>query len=127
MAAMRAVGTGHRLPAHANVSEDVLEYVIELDVSDFLESELVIDVLGPRVTLHGEQVHEQDDDTVAFRLQERVEETFRLPDDADPDLMKAFYTHGTLELHVPRREIERRRVPIEHRSPFVSNPNAQAC
>ena len=127
MAAKRAVGTGHRLPAHANVRENDREYAIELDVSDFLESELVIDVHGPRVIVHGEQVHEQDDDTVAFRLQERVEETFRLPDDADPDLMKAFYTHGTLELHVPRREIERRRVPIEHRSPFVSNPNAQAC
>ena len=65
--------------------------------------------------------------TVAFRLQERLEETFRLPDDADPDLMKAFYAHGTLELHVPRREIEPRRVPIEHRSPFVGNPDAQAC
>ena len=43
------------------------------------------------------------------------------------DLMKAFYAHGTLELHVPRSEIEPRRVPIEHRSPFVGNPNAQAC
>jgi HSP20 family molecular chaperone IbpA len=127
MAAMRAVGFGHRLPAHANVREDDRKYLIELDVSDFLESELVIDVVGPRVTVHGEQVREQDDDAVAFRLQERLEETFRLPDDADPDLMKAFYAHGTLELHVPRLEIERRRVPIEHRSPFVSNPNAQAC
>ena len=100
MAAMRAVGIGHRLPAHANVREDDREYVIELDVSDFLESELVIDVLGPRVTVHGDQVQEQDEDALAFRLQERLEETFRLPDDADPDLMKAFYAHGTLELHV---------------------------
>jgi HSP20 family molecular chaperone IbpA len=127
MAAMRAVGTGHRLPAHANVREDGREYVIELDVSDFLESELVIDVVGPRVTVHGDQVQEQDEETVAFRLQERLEESFRLPDDADPGLMKAFYAHGTLELHVPRREIEPRRVPIEHRSPFVGNPDAQAC
>ena len=43
MAAMRAVGTGHRLPAHANVRADAHEYVIELDVSDFLESELDVD------------------------------------------------------------------------------------
>ena len=40
MAAMRTVGYGHRLPAHANVREDDGEYVIELDVSDFLEGEL---------------------------------------------------------------------------------------
>jgi HSP20 family protein len=127
MAAMRAVGTAHRLPAHANVREDGREYLIELDVSEFLESELVVDVLGRRVTVHGDQVQEQDDDKVAFRLQERLEETFRLPDDADPELMHAFYAHGMLELHVPRREIERRRIPVEHRSPFVGNPDAQPC
>lgn len=127
MAAMRAVGIGHRLPAHANVRFDDREYVIELDVSDFLESELVIDVVGPRVTVHGDQVQEEDDDKVAFRLHERLEESFRLPDDAVVDLMKAYYAHGTLELHVPRREIEPRRVPIEHRSPFLGNPDAEPC
>ena len=127
MAAMRAVGIGHRLPAHANVRDDDREYVIELDVSDFLESELVIDVVGPRVTVHGDQVQEQDDDTAAFRLQERLEESFRLPDDAVVDLMKAYYARGTLELHVPRREIEPRRIPIEHRSPFLGNPDAEPC
>ena len=66
MAAMRAVGVGHRLPAHANVREDAREYVIELDVSDFLESELAIEVVGPRVTVRGDQVEEQDDDAVAL-------------------------------------------------------------
>ena len=126
MAVMRAVGVGHRLPAHANVRNDGHEYVIELDVSDFLESELAIDIVGRRVSVHGSQVEEQDDETVAFRLQERLEESVRLPDDADPDRMKAFYAHGTLQLHVPRKEIVPRRVPIEDRSPFVGNPNAQA-
>jgi HSP20 family molecular chaperone IbpA len=127
MAAMRAVGIGHRLPAHANVRDDDREYVIELDVSDFLESELVIDVVGPRVTVHGDQVQDQNDDKIAFRLHERLEESFRLPDDAIVDLMKAIYAHGTLELHVPRRDIEPRRVPIEHRSPYVGNPDAEPC
>ena len=127
MASMRVVGVGHRLPAHANVRDDESEYVIELDVSDFLEGELTVDLVGPQVIVHGKQVQEQYEDTVAFRLQERLEETFRLPDDAAPGLLKALYAHGTLELHVPRREIEPRRVPIEHRSPFVCNPDAQAC
>ena len=127
MAAMRAVGTGHRLPAHASVRDDDREYVIELDVSDFLETELVVDVAGPRVTVRGDQVQEQDDDRAAFRLHERLEESFRLPDDADPDQLSALYAHGTLELHVPRRDVQPRRVPIEHRSPFVGNPNAEAC
>ena len=127
MAAMRTVGVGHRPSAHANVREDASEYVIELQVSDFLESELAIEAVGPRVTVRGEQVEEQNDDAVALGLHERLEESFRLPDDAVVDLMKAFYAHGTLELHVPRSEIEPRRIAIEHRSPFVGNPNAQAC
>ena len=104
MAAMRTVGVGHRPSAHANVREDASEYVIELEVSDFLESELAIEAVGPRVTVRGDQVEEQDDDAVAFRLHERLEESFRLPDDAVVDLMKAFYAHGTLEIHAPRSE-----------------------
>ena len=126
MAAMRAVGTGHRLPTHANVRTDDREYVIELDVSGFLESELVVDVIGPRVTVRGDQLRERDD-TAVFRLHERREASFRLPDDADPGPMSAFYAHGTLELHVPRRDVQPRLVPIEHRTPFVGNPNAAAC
>ena len=127
MAAMRTVGYGHRLPAHANVREDDSEYVIELDVSDFLEGELAVDVVGPRVIVRGEQLEEPDDEAAAFRLREQLEESFRLPDDADRDLITAFYTHGTLELHVPRTTLEPRRVPIEHRSPYVSNPDAEPC
>ena len=127
MAVMRAVGTGHRLPAHARVREERCEYVVELDVSDFLESELAVEAVGLRVTLRGDQVQEPDDDSVALRLHERLEESFRLPDDADADLMKVFYTHGTLEIHAPRARLEPRAVPIEHRSPYVGNPNAEAC
>jgi HSP20 family protein len=127
MAAMRAVGYGHRLPANANVREDDCEYVIELGVSDFLESELSVDVVGLRVLVRGEQVEEQDEETAPFRLRERLEETFRLPDDADPDLITALYAHGTLELHVPRTKLAPRQVPIEHRSPFASNPGAEPC
>jgi HSP20 family molecular chaperone IbpA len=127
MAIMRTVGTGHRLPARATVRDDGDEYVIELDVSDFLESELAVDVVGLHVTVHGDQVQEPDDDNVALRLHERLEESFRLPDDADADLMQVFYAHGALEIHVPHTTLESRRVPIEHRSPFVGNPDAGPC
>jgi len=127
MAAMRAVGTGRRLSAHANVREAGREYVIELDVSRFLEAELVIDTIGSRVTVRGDHAEQQNDDAVAFLLHERLEESFRLPDDADPELIEAFYAHGGLELHVPRRDLVPRRVPIRHRSPYACNPDAQPC
>lgn len=128
MAVMRSAGTGHRPPGRANARDDGDEYVIELDVSDFLESELAVDVVGLRVTVRGDQAQEpHDDDDGALRLHERLEESFRLPDDADADAMKVFHVHGALEIHVPHTTLGPRRVPIEHRSPFAGNPDAGPC
>jgi len=126
MAAMRAVGNGHQLPAHANVRESAGEYLIELDVADFSESELSVEALGPRLIVRGDQRETVEDDGKAFRLHECLEETFRLPDDADADQTKVFYKHGTLEIHAPRTHLKARRLPIEH-PPYRVNPNAEAC
>jgi HSP20 family molecular chaperone IbpA len=124
---MRSVGTGHRLPAHAKVRADAHEYVVELDVSDFLESELDVELVGSRITVRGDQSQNPEDNGTPFRLHERLEESFRLPDDADADLIKVFYGHGTLEIRAPRSRLEPRAVPIEHRSLYVGNPNAVPC
>jgi HSP20 family molecular chaperone IbpA len=127
MAVMRVVGNGHQLPAHAHVREEPREYVIELELSDFTESELTVEALGPRLTVRGDQVESVADDFAAFRLHEHLEESFRLPDDADADQIQVFYKHGTLEIHAPRTRLEPRRLPIEHTSPYRVNPDAEAC
>ena len=127
MAVMRAVGTGYRPPGRAHARDDGDEYVIELDVSEFLESELEVDVVGLRVTVRGDQAQAPHDDDVALRLHERLEESFRLPDDADADAIKVLHAHGALAIHVPHTALEPRRVPIEHRSPFAGNPDAGPC
>jgi HSP20 family molecular chaperone IbpA len=126
MAAMRAVGNGHQLPAHANVREEPTQYLIELDVADFTESELSVEAIGPRITVHGDQSETVEDEGKAFRLHERLEETFRLPDDADPDQIKIFYKHGTLEIHAPRIPLERRQLVIERPS-YLIHPEAEPC
>jgi HSP20 family molecular chaperone IbpA len=126
MAAMRVIGKSHRLPAHANVREDACEYLIELDVSDFTESELTVEALGPRLTVRGDQQETAEDDGKPFRLHERIEESFRLPDDADADQIKVLYKHGTLEIHAPRTKLEPRLVPIEQPSSLF-NPEATGC
>jgi HSP20 family molecular chaperone IbpA len=126
MAAMRAVGNGHQLPPHAHVREEPGEYLIELDVSDFTESELAIEALGPQLTVRGDQLETTEDHGEAFRLHERLEESFRLPDDADADQITVLYKHGTLELHVPRTRLELRRLPIEHQR-YLINPDAEPC
>jgi hypothetical protein len=61
MAAMRVVATGHKLPAHANVREEPDEYLIELEVADFTESEIT--AFGQQLTVFGDQV-ETDGDAV---------------------------------------------------------------
>ena len=126
MAPMKAVGNGHRLPAHANVRTRGDEYVIELDVADFTEPEITVEAVGPQLTIRGDQLDTNDDGDTPFRLHERLEETFRLPDDADVDGVKVFYTHGTLEIHAPRRTLVPRCLPIEHPSRFF-NPEATPC
>jgi HSP20 family molecular chaperone IbpA len=127
MAVMRAVGAGHRLPTHATVRADPCEYVIELDVPDFLESELDVRLVGARITVRGDQSQDPGDDEVPFRLQERLEESFRLPDDVDTDRIKVVYGHGTLEIRAPRSTLEPRTLPIEHRSPYAGSPDAVPC
>jgi HSP20 family molecular chaperone IbpA len=125
MAAMRAVGYRHQLPPHAHVHETNTEYVIELDVSDFTKAELSVEALGPRITIRGDQLETPGDEGKAFRIHERLEESFRLPDDADPAEIHVFYKHGVLELRVPRSSIVPRRLPIERRrSGVLLNPDA---
>jgi HSP20 family protein len=127
MAVMRTVGNGHALPPHAHVREEDCRYVVELDVSDFTQRELTVEALGPIVTVRGEQTELKEDEGLAFRVRERLEESFRLPDDVDPDGLTVRYRHGLLEIHVPRRRLARREVPVESASAFAVNPDAAAC
>ncbi len=127
MATMRTVGEGHTLPPHAHVQERDDEYVVELDVADFTQRELAVEVTGLLVTVRGDQLEADGDATLAFRLHERLEESFRLPDDADPGGLVAFYKHGTLQLHAPRTRQEPRQVPVEPAPWHLVNPDAEAC
>ena len=94
------------------------------DVSDFLESELNVELVGARLSVCGDQLQDPGDDGTPFRLKERLEESFRFPDDVDVDRITVMYGHGTLEIRAPRSGLEPRTVPIEHRSPFVGSPDA---
>lgn len=127
MPAMRAVGTGHQLSERARVRRRTDVYVIELDVSDFREDELSVEALGPCITVRGDQREIPSDDGKPFRLHERLEESFRLPDDADADRIAVFYKHRALEIHAPRKELGARRVPIERPPVDLINPDVDPC
>jgi HSP20 family molecular chaperone IbpA len=126
MAVMRSVGNGHTLPPHAHVRATSGEYLVELDLSDFTETELTIDVLGAVVMVRGDQRSVDGDADRPFRLHEHLEESFRLPDDAEADRLKASFVHGRLELHAPRKRLVARTIPIERKAQLI-NPNAEPC
>ena len=124
MAAMQAVGY-HQLPPHARVRETDPQYLIELDVADFTQPELSVEVFGPVLTVRGDQKEIPGDEGMAFRLHERLEESFRLPDDSDLSGIHVFYKHGVLEIRVTRLALAPHRLPIERRPSGVINPDAE--
>ena len=126
MAAMPAVGAAQRLPSRALVHEEPRQYVVELDVSDFREGELTVAACGRHLSVRGDQRRTAADDGEPFRFHECLEESFRLPDDAEDDSIKVFHKHGRLEIHVPRVPLEPRHLPIEH-ARFLIDPDAEAC
>ena len=84
------------------IAQQRKEYVAELDVAEFEESELTVEAVGSQITVRGN---------------DWLEEVFRLPNDVDVDHVRALYEHGTLTIHAPRATLERRQISIEHARP----------
>jgi HSP20 family molecular chaperone IbpA len=90
-------------PPHGKVIEDPNEYVIELDVPEFTEDELNVRVDGDVVTVVADQ-HRPRRETLL--LSERMEESFRLPEDASAADIETRFRDGTFEIHIPRDRFE---------------------
>ena len=103
MTVMQTMGLAPLLPPEASVEQSANEYVVHLAVPGFAQEELEVEIAGRFVTVRGDQTQTTIDDG-PFRLHERLEERFQLPPDVDTDRVTATYTHGALELHVPRAE-----------------------
>lgn len=127
MAVMRSVVGSHAPPSHANVHETDCQYVVKLDVADFSRDELTVELLGPCLTVRGEQRPVAAEDNGPFRLRERLEETFRLPDDVDLDALRVSHAHGWLEIRAPKKPLRTRIVPVETTHAVTGNPDAVPC
>lgn len=102
-AADRSPSTGLAIREHPS------EYVIVLDVSGFEHDELRLEAVGRELVVLGE--HPSDDSPL--HAHRRLEESFRIPDDADAERIGAVHEKDALEIHVRRGHIGRRTVPIE--------------
>jgi HSP20 family protein len=126
VSSIRTVGSRPAPPAYARLRTTAWEYIVELEVPDFAKAELTVEAVGAVVFVRGDQAETEADEGKAFRLHERFEESFRLPDDADLDRIQVTYKHGMLVFRVPRIEVKPRRLPIERaRSGWVLGTDAE--
>jgi HSP20 family molecular chaperone IbpA len=92
--------------------KEAAEYIVELDVSEFAQTEIRVEATGHEVKV--QCVHERDKGSfLPLSVHERLEESFHLPDDADIDRLRAVYRDGTLVLSTRRRQLTRRIVAVE--------------
>jgi HSP20 family protein len=95
------------LPA-ADVYETEDEFVVELEVPGYDESELNIEISDRTLKVTGERTETKEEAKKTFQLQGRLESKFErrfvLPADADTRHMKATFEKGVLRLHTPKRK-----------------------
>lgn len=108
---------GTSAPA-ADVYETPDEYVVELEVPGYQETELKVEVSDHTVTVTGTREESTDENHKRYQLHERLEETFErafiLPPETDGSQVKASFADGVLKLSTPRHEIAKARtVSIE--------------
>lgn len=107
------------LPA-ADVYETKDEFVVELEVPGYDESELGIEVSDHTLTVTGERHDPAEQTQKTFRLRERLEHAFerrfQLPLETDSKRVTAVFTKGVLELHAPKLQMAKpRKVEIAKR------------
>lgn len=106
------------LPRSATLGATETEYVVTLDVKGYALDDLRVEIENHEVTVLGKA------------WDRHLDESFRLPRDADVEWLRAFHEPGSLELRVPRLhtgEEQRRPVHIEVRRRVLQNPDATPC
>jgi HSP20 family protein len=95
------------LPA-ADAYETSDEFVVELEVPGYEESELSIEVTGHTLAVKGARATSKDDVQREFSLHERLERKFErrfvLPVEAETENLKAVFSKGVLEVHAPKEK-----------------------
>lgn len=97
----------------ANVSETAGDYLIRAELPDVGRDDVRVTVDGDVITIAGERrnAHEREQEK-----QHRIEgfygafsRSFRLPEDADPEAVRAESSHGVLKVRIPKKAAARPR------------------
>jgi HSP20 family protein len=103
---LQEVGFAPTIPA-ADIYETDKEFVVELEVPGYEETELAVHVTDHTLTVTGEQLARTEREERTFRLKERMqtefERRFQLPEEVDSTHLKATFKEGVLEVHAPKQ------------------------
>jgi HSP20 family protein len=97
-----------------DVTEDENGYDLKAELPGLEKKDIQISVKDDLLTVSGERKHEKEKESARFHRIERVygkfQRSFRLPEDAKSDEIKASYKNGVLNLHIPKTEEKK---PVE--------------
>jgi len=92
----------------ADIIEKEQSYEIKVDVPGMKKDDINISIKDSILTLSGEKTEEHEEENRNFFRKERAygkfERSFRVPQDIDPDSIKAKYEDGVLTVEVPKSE-----------------------
>lgn len=90
----------------ADVYEAKGEYVYELEVPGYEESDLAVEVRDHMLTVRGEKTETKEEKEKTYfvneRLAKRFERRFELPSEAATDRIGAEFKQGVLVVHAPK-------------------------
>lgn len=91
-----------------DIAEDDKEYLIKLELPEVQKDQVKVTVENGALTIAGERQTEKEEKGRKFHRVERsygrFERSFSVPDDADPDGVKAEFKDGVLRVHLAKSE-----------------------
>lgn len=87
------------------------DFVLRADLPGLTEKDVKIELQDNVLTLSGERKSEHEERKDGFYRLERASGTFSrsltLPEGVDPQAVKASFTNGVLEVHIPKPEVRK--------------------
>jgi HSP20 family protein len=97
----------------ADITESEKEYLIKAEVPEVKKEDVRVSVENGVLTLSGERKFEKEEKNKKYHRMERAYGSFvrssALPDDADPENVKAKFKDGMLTVHQPKSEKAKRK------------------
>lgn len=91
-----------------DIAEDDKEYLIKVELPEVSKDDVKVTVEGGTLTISGERKAEKEEKGRKFhrieRYYGRFERSFTIPDDAEPDNVKAEFKDGVLRVHLAKSE-----------------------